>query len=371
MKVLHVSSGNLYGGVEALLATLSRERACCPEMEPAFALCFRGRLSDQLAALGTPAADLGRVQTRYPWQIWRARRRLARRLREQPVDVVVCHMAWAQAIFGPVVRRARLPLVFWMHDVANGRHWIERWAARCRPDFVLANSRFTAGSLQKLFPEPPITFETFTNVVSKPEGIFSPAERDAVRAKFGVRSAKEVVVLQISRLERWKGHADHLQALSRLVDLPDWSCWMTGSAQRPQEKTYLAELQASVSALGLDERVHFLGWQPEVDSLLASADIFCQPNPSPEPFGRVFIEALHAGLPVVATDVGGACEIVDETCGRLAPPGDAEAIAALLRELILHPELRGTLGHAGPARAAALTSPPLVLNNLCRVLSGL
>ena len=52
MKVLHISSGNLYGGVEVLLATLAREQACCPEMEPHFALCFEGRLSPELIEFG-------------------------------------------------------------------------------------------------------------------------------------------------------------------------------------------------------------------------------------------------------------------------------------------------------------------------------
>ena len=102
-----------------LLATLARERACCPGMEPHFALCFSGRLSEQLTEFGTAATLLGSVQTRFPWQVWQAQRRLARLLREQAFEVVICHMAWAQAIFGPAVRRAKLPLVYWMHDAAE------------------------------------------------------------------------------------------------------------------------------------------------------------------------------------------------------------------------------------------------------------
>ena len=225
MKVLHVSSGNLYGGVEALLATLSRERACCPEMEPVFALCFQGRLSDQLAGLGTPAADLGSVQTRYPWQIWRARRRLARRLREQPVDVVVCHLAWAHAIFGPVARRARLPLVYWMHDVAEGKHWIERWAARCPPDLAICNSRFTAGSLAKLFPWTTPPQRVIFYPVSKPAT--ATEDRAAIRAVLDT-PVDACVLIQVSRMEPYKGAALHLDALALLADVPGWVCWMVG-----------------------------------------------------------------------------------------------------------------------------------------------
>ena len=247
MKVLHVSSGNLYGGVETFLATLSRERAVCPDMEPRFALCFRGRLAEQLDALGTPAFDLGGVQTRFPWQVWRARRRLARRLRAEPVDAVVCHMPWAQAIFGPIVRRAGLPLVFWMHDTAEGQHWIERWAARCPPDKVICNSRFTAGSLSKLFPRRTPPHEIIYYPVSQPP----PArqERAGVRRALGTPD-DACVIIQVSRMEPYKGATLHLDALAHLAEVPGWECWFVGGVQRPHEAEFLAELQARAARTG-------------------------------------------------------------------------------------------------------------------------
>ena len=70
----------------------------------------------------------------------------------------------------------------------------------------------------------------------------------------------------------------------------------------------------------MGERVAFLGARDDVPDLLAQADIFCQPNQSPEPFGIVFIEALQSGIPVVSSRLGGAAEIVDDTCGILIPP---------------------------------------------------
>jgi hypothetical protein len=61
LRVLHVSSGNLYGGVEVILATLARLRHLCPEMEPHFGVCYEGRLSQELTAAGAPVHMLGRV----------------------------------------------------------------------------------------------------------------------------------------------------------------------------------------------------------------------------------------------------------------------------------------------------------------------
>ena len=74
-----------------------------------------------------------------------------------------------------------------------------------------------------------------------------------------------------------------------------------------------------VARKGLAERVRFLGERADVPDLLGAADIHCQPNSSPEPFGLAFVEALHAALPVVTSDAGGAREIVTPACGVLVP----------------------------------------------------
>ncbi len=90
---------------------------------------------------------------------------------------------------------------------------------------------------------------------------------------------------------------------------------------------------------------------------MAAADVYCQPNTGPEPFGIAFVEALYAGLPVVTSGFGGAAEIVDGTCGMLTAPEDPAAVASALRELILDPSRRRALGAAGPLRAKMLCDP--------------
>src|SRR4051812_30980853 len=98
MRVLHVNSGNMYGGVETLLVTLARERSLAPDMEPHFAACFCGRYTEELEGLGVGVHVLGPARTRLPWTIWRARRNLQAVLRKHHFDVVLCHAAWNQAI---------------------------------------------------------------------------------------------------------------------------------------------------------------------------------------------------------------------------------------------------------------------------------
>src|SRR5690348_9766088 len=113
MDVLHLCTGNLFGGVETFLTTLARRRDLWGEARHRFALCFEGRLSRELSSHGIEPDWLGAVRVSRPWTVLKARRRLAALLRRSPgFDVAICHSPWPHAIFAPVVRRAGLPLVF-------------------------------------------------------------------------------------------------------------------------------------------------------------------------------------------------------------------------------------------------------------------
>jgi glycosyltransferase involved in cell wall biosynthesis len=284
-----------------------------------------------------------------------------------PCDVVVCHACWPHALFAPVVRRHRLPLIHWVHDVYAGRHWLERRAGRTPPDLVLANSRFTLAAMPAVFPGVP------GEVLYLP--VPAPALQDRAAVRGRLRAALQtpedaVVVVQASRLERWKGHTLLLQALAQLKDHPGWVCWVAGGVQKADEQEYCEELRALASRSGLAGRVRFLGQRSDVPELLAAADVYCQPNGAPEPFGVAFVEALHAGLPVVTTALGGVGEIVTEDCGLLVPAGDAGALAEALRRLIEDAGLRARLGEAGPAQAALRCAPGARLEQLRGLLAN-
>jgi glycosyltransferase involved in cell wall biosynthesis len=177
------------------------------------------------------------------------------------------------------------------------------------------------------------------------------------------------VIIQVSRMEAWKGHILHLDALGLLREVPNWICWQVGGCQRPHEAQYLEQLKSATRRLGISGRVRFLGQRSDVPRLLAAADVHCQPNIGPEPFGITFIEALFSRLPVVTTALGGACEIVDESCGILVSPGHAGELASTLKQLIQDPIHRQKLGAGGPARALKLCNPATQLPWLNEVLS--
>ena len=153
--------------------------------------------------------------------------------------------------------------------------------------------------------------------------LLSSGERSLVREELSTPDAAVVIVLA-GRLEVSKGHAILLDALGAVRDLPGWILWQVGGVQRPSEQEYLVSLRARAQRLGIAERVRFAGQRADMPLVLASADIQCQPNTGPESFGLAFVEALAVGLPVVSTRLGGAIEIVDDSCGVLVPPETAE-----------------------------------------------
>lgn len=366
MRVLHVYSGNLFGGIEALLLTLARHQGDAPSLGGDVALCFEGRLSRELEAAGVRVHRLPEVRASRPHSVARARRALAQLLASESFDRAICHAAWAQAIFGGVVRRAGVPLVFWAHDEVTGRAWTERWARRVAPDLAICNSAFTARSVEALYPGVPRV------VVYAPVDVTPPrlteAARRAVRAELDT-PADAIVIVQASRSEAWKGHASVVEALGRLRDVADWIWWQVGGAQRPSEAAFLESLGATARRLKIANRVRFVGERADVPRLLAAADLHCQANLKPEPFGIALVEALAAGLPVVTTAIGGAVEIVDDTCGLLVPPGDIASLAAALERLIVDGALRARLAAGALSRAAVLCEPAARTRQLADVLS--
>ena len=366
IKCLNVYAGNLFGGIETLLIYLAQEEVQSPLMAGQFALCFEGRLANELRAIdGSRVHMLGEVKMSRPWTVIRARQKLKELLDREKFDVVICHSFWPQVVFGPVIKANHLPLIFWCHDTPNGKHFLERLAKRVSPDLVIANSFYTLESVPKIYTK--VSGCVLYHPLAAPSLGDSLSIRHALRLELNTPE-NAVVIIQASRLERWKGHSLLLSILGQLANCPDWVCWIAGGVQRPHEAEYLQELKEQAEKLGIAERIRFLGQRSDVPQLLAAADIHCQPNMGPEPFGVAFIQALYAGLPVVTTAMGGGKEIVDDSCGYLVPPDDVNALSEALGSLIANPDLRSTLGSGGKIRADYLCNPHRQINKLYDIL---
>jgi glycosyltransferase involved in cell wall biosynthesis len=374
MRAIHVASGRLFGGVEQMLATIARHRRLTPDVEPEFAIASPGRLEEELRATGATVHVLGSVRLSRPASVVKARMQFDAILHDcaasdgdDPLPpIVIAHAPWAFALFAPVARRHRLPLVLWQHDHATGTALVERWARQTPADLVICNSHWTSTTAAALQPSAPVV------VVPPPTAIplCAPQSRARVRKALGAAD-NDVVVLCASRLEPWKGHLNLIRALARVDAHPRCVVWIAGAAQRPHERRYLDTLRDELRSLVLESRVHLLGGRRDVPTLMYAADLVCQPNNGPEPFGVVFAEALLSERPVVTTRLGGAPEIVSDECGYLVPPGDLDALASAIGTLAADAGLRQQLGATGRSHAWSRVAPEVVLPKLAGRLAEL
>jgi glycosyltransferase involved in cell wall biosynthesis len=173
----------------------------------------------------------------------------------------------------------------------------------------------------------------------------SKVDRLAIRASWKI-PAGGVVALFCAKLQRWKGPMDLLEAFAR-AGIPD--SYLVYAGDGPER----GNLERRTAELGLTERVLFLGFvnQSQLPSVYCSADMFVLPSLF-EPFGLVVNEAMLCGLPVAVSDrVGAKFDLVrPEENGCVFPAGDVEALATILREILLDPEKRARMGAAARRR---------------------
>lgn len=175
---------------------------------------------------------------------------------------------------------------------------------------------------------------------------YDTISRNAAKKKLGIPEDQRVIC-SIGYIHPLKGYHDVCEAfISIAKDQPDVNWVIVGRETLPGFESSLRE---QLKAAGLAQRTHFLGVRSDIPVILGAADIFVLASRE-EPFGRVFAEASAAGLPVLATSVGGIPEIIlHERTGLLVPPGSPPMLADGLRRLLGSPEWREELGRAGRA----------------------
>jgi len=139
----------------------------------------------------------------------------------------------------------------------------------------------------------------------------------------------------VGRITPLKGHRYFLKAMAKVVrSMPFVKIWIIGDAPAKKEG-YKKELEILVRRLGLTDNVEFLGTRQDVPQLLAQSDVLVMSSVEPESFGRVILEAQAVGVPVVATKIGGAIEIIDdEKTGLLVHPKAIDEMSYAVMRLL-------------------------------------
>jgi len=169
-------------------------------------------------------------------------------------------------------------------------------------------------------------------------------ERSKVRAELGIADA-EVAIGCTSRIDRQKGQYELVEAL-RLVlrRFSNLKVVLVGEPTLFEGEQYLDFLKRKIGEYGLETRVVFTGFRNDIPRVLSALDIFAMPSYE-ETFGNCLVEAMLAGLPSIATDAGGAPEVLEAgKVGLLVEPKSVESLARALHTLIENVDLRRSLG---------------------------
>lgn len=176
-------------------------------------------------------------------------------------------------------------------------------------------------------------------------------DASAVRAGLGIAADAEVAGV-VGNIQEWKGQRVLVRALARLKETrPRLVALLVGGIHRSGE-AYAAEVKREAEAAGVADRVVWTGPRADVPDLMNAMDVVVHTSVRGEPFGRVIIEGMAIGKPVLATRAGGVPEFVhDGEDALLLPPGDDAALAACLDRLLADPDEREAFG--ARARASA------------------
>ncbi len=248
---------------------------------------------------------------------------------------------------------SRRPLVYHLHDILSKDHFSRtnrRLAVTLANRFAslaIANSKASLAAFVEAGGRPDITEVVYNGF--EPE-LYRTNESDVspLRQQLGLEA--RFIVGHFSRLSPWKGQHVLLEALAHCPN--DVAAILVGDALFG-EQDYVQHLHSLVAALGLEERVRFLGFRSDIVQLMSACDLVAHTSTAPEPFGRVIIEAMLCGRPVVAARAGGVVELVEHgVTGWLVSPGEPQQLAEVITTCRNQPEHTATIAHQAQSQAS-------------------
>lgn len=257
--------------------------------------------------------------------------RLRKMLRHLQPQIVHANSIRAGLIAVIAVMGLKITLIWHVRDIlpTNLVGRLIRWVAAWRVHAVIA--------ISKAIHE---NFASITKLRGKARVVYNGIDISftgkSIRPEFGVPDDRFVVAV-VGQIASWKRQLDAIEAFSQfIVEHPESELWIVGEPRfRPENMRYEADLRERVRVLGLQGRIRFLGFRPDVMNVMSSIDVLLVPSDN-EPFGRVIIEAMAVGKIVVGTNSGGIPEIVAHNhTGYIHDVGDVDEINQYLRKVAM------------------------------------
>ena len=335
MKILQVCSASERGGGEVHVADLvrglaSRGHAVYLAVRPESPL--RGPLAGTIASwTEMPLRNSLDLQSA---------REIAQLVREHGIDIVHAHMGRDYLVAALACKQAKdAKLILTRHHyLPLKRGALYRWMLRDAAA-VIAVSDSVRDSVIERLQLPGERVRMLPNWID-PER-FKPADRDAARAIFRVRS--NIAVACIGQITQAKGQEEFVRAAASLARIRSDVEFLIAGDEHVEGKPFTRHLTGLAESLGMGERLRFLGHVSHIPELLAAVDVVVAPSWD-EGFSLVTIEAMAARRAVLASNVGGIAGIIkDNVTGLMFPPRDVHALTDKLLWLVSDAPLRERL----------------------------
>lgn len=264
---------------------------------------------------------------------------------------------------------SRRPLVYHLHDILSEDHFSATnrriaIALANRAALVIANSQasqaafIAAGGCKEIVR---VVYNGFDLDLYQNLSAATTVKQQLLGIDGGF------VIGHFSRLSPWKGQHILIEALTHCPE--NVTALLIGDALFG-EQDYVQQLHVQVAEKKLANRVKFLGFRNDVQSLMAACDLVTHTSTVAEPFGRVIVEAMLCGTPVVATKAGGAQELVEhDRTGWLVTPGDAMELAAVINTCIEQPERSALMAQAAKLQALQRFDVAAINQQIAQLLS--
>jgi glycosyltransferase involved in cell wall biosynthesis len=244
------------------------------------------------------------------------------------------------------------PLAYHLHDIISADHFSPTnrrlliFLANRFASIVIANSEASKAAFIASGGQAQKVQVVYNGFCPEAYGV-SPLEANSLRQSLQLQS--KFIVGHFSRLSPWKGQHVLVAALQHCPE--NVVALLVGDALFGEDD-YVQQLHQQIGQLGLGHRVKFLGFRADIPQLMAACNLVVHTSTAPEPFGRVIVEAMLCGTPMIAAAAGGAVELVDHgRTGWLCPPGDAQTLSKLINHCIAHPDQSATLSTTAKAEA--------------------
>ena len=353
IKILYISSSGSMGGAETSLYNLVK-RLNKDQYVP-FVICPRvGTLVENLQSQSISVNII-------PLPSWRklksifsrssSLKKLIKYAKAHNIDIIHSNTIWVNNYAQKIGEELNIPVICHLRDIIR-KEQIRKYKLH-KVDMIIPIS----DAVRKPLDEFGIEDNKIKRIYNGVDLTLFSDIKDVLKKEYHIDGYLVGIVGQLNPRSQWKGQKEFILSASEVCKkMQNVYFAIVGGDDSPisdpKHGSYIHELKELARNLGIQDNVIFTGYRKDIPDIMASFDVLVSASYA-EPFGRVIIEAMAAGKPVIGTNAGGAPEIIqDGVTGIVIPPKDHRSLSNALICLLQREELRKNMGEAGRKRVS-------------------